>query len=338
MRQEHLAAIANLNTFAKNRASKSPSCELSAQKYSFNLHAPYVCKLEQPVLSSAGSEASSASRLSITSTAVDRQASNNAAAAEHSTAALGGNFKVNPEVDWSDEPLLACGPAAAAAADSNTGSTFGAGDWRQAGFRASNQHHQPLVGRGPDTFEHGSAANLKAVAPQLQTDQAQMQPTCLHSTRPLAEDMGYSSVASSAQEPAAVGHSTSAALFQSRTPAATASIASKASTSSSSSQQDNSVVLHSASTSSSSFYTHADSVVSKACSSPHHTGASVSRIEHHSFLQAPQRDVEAATSKSRAVHAASVQQGSTTSQIALTAFQVCGSAHSFGSCLHIAPD
>ena len=305
------------------------------------LHVPYVLKHEQPVLSSAGSETSSASRLSITSTAVDRQAPSNAAAAEHLTAAFGGNFALHPEIDWSDKPLLACGPAAAAAADSNagSGSTFGAGEWRQAGFRASNQHHQALVGEGPDAFEHRSAANWKAVAsPQLQTDHARTQSTNLHSTPPLAQDMGYSSMASSAQPPAAVGQSTSAALCQSRTPAPTASLASRASTSScsSSSQQDSSVVLHSASTSASSFYTHADSVVRKACSSPRHTGASASCNQHHKFLQAPRRDVEAAAS--RAVHVASVQQGSTTSQIALTAYQVCGSADSFGFCLHTAPD
>lgn len=239
---------------------------------------------------------------------------------------------VNPEIDWSDEPLLACGPAGAAAADPNvsSGSTFGAGGWSQAGFRVSRQHRQALVGEGPDTFEHRSTANLKAVeSPHLQVDQAQMHTTSLHSTPPLAQDTEYISVASSAQPPAAVGQSIPAALCRSRISTASASLASRASTSSSSSQQDECIVLHTASTSSSSFYTHADSVVSKACSSPQHTRTSASCNQHHKFLQAPHRGVEAATSKSRPVHLANEQQGSTPSQIALMAYQqVGGPAHS----------
>ena len=294
------------------------------------------------MLPPVGSESSSASRLSTPSTAVEGQSQRqrNAAAAEHSTAAF-GRFDVNPEVDWSDEPLLACGPAAAQAADPNlgSGSTFGAGEWRQAGFNASKQRHQALVGKGPDTFEHKNIADVRAAAsPHCQADQAWMQATSLQSTPPLAHDMEHSLVAPSAQPPAAVGQSMSAALCQSRATTATASLASKASSSSSSSQQDNSIVLHTTSTSSSSFYTHADSVVSKACSSPHHAGASASRKQHSSYLQAPQMHVEVATSENRAKHLASEQQGSATSQIALTAYQVCGSARYFESCLHLAQD
>ena len=291
----------------------------------------------------AGSEDASASRLSNTLTAddVSTHGPRNAAAAELSSAAFGGNLDVDPDVDWSAEPLPACGPAGAAAADPNAGlgSTCGAGEWRQAGFRASKQHHQAVIGEAPDTFEHQSTANLKAAAlPQLQTDQAQMQTTSLHSTPPLAQEMEYSSMASSAQPPAAVGQSMPAALYQSRTPTASASLASKASTSSSSSQQNDSIVLHTASASSSSLYTHADSVVSKACSSPHHVGASASCNQQHKLLQAPQRDAEAATLKSRALHLASEQQGSITSQIAPTAYQVCAPAHSFEPYPHTGPD
>ena len=207
------------------------------------------------------------------------------------------------------------------------GSRFGAGAWRQAGLNASKQRHQVLAGKGPDTSEHASTADLKANAlPHCQADKPWMQTMSLQSTPPLAHDMGQSSVAPSAQPPAAVGPSMSAALCQSRAPTASASLASRASTSFSSSQQDNSTVLHTASTSSSSFHTQADSVISNACSSPHHAGASARGNQHRSCLQAPQMDAGAATSKGRAKHLASEQQDSATSQTALTAYEVCGSA------------
>lgn len=276
-------------------------------------------------MSPAGSESSSASRLSSPPISVDGQAQrprNAAAAAEQSTAAFGGTLDVNPEVDWCDKPLLACGPTAAAA-DSHidSGSTSGAGEWRQAGPSASQQGHPAVDAARPDRFEHSSTASAKAVAlPHLGTDQGWMQASSLHPTPPLAQDMGDSSVTPSVQPSTDIG--------QSRTSLAGASLTSKASTSSRSSQQDGSTVLHTASMSSGSFYTHADSTVSKACSSPHHNGASTGLDQHRSCLQAPQRDAGAATSKGRGVHPTSEQQGDTTSQTALLACQVCAVAHS----------
>ena len=292
-------------------------------KHNRNLHIPYLCSNRQPVLSPAGSESSSASRLSSPPISVDGQAQRprNAAAAQHSTAAYGGTLDVNPEVGWSDKPLLACGPAAAAAAaDSNlgSGSSSGAGEWYQAGSSASQQGHPALDGAQPERLEHSNTASLKAVAlPHLSTDQAWMQASTLHPTPPLAHDMRYSSVTPSAQPSTYVG--------EGRASVACASLTSKASTSSSSSQQDDSTVLQTASMSSSSFYTHADSTrtVSKACSSPHHNGASAGLDQHRSCLQAPQRGVGAATSKGRGVHPASEQQREATSQIAHSACQVC---------------
>ena len=294
-------------------------------KHNPNLHIPYICKNKQPILSPAGSESSSASRLSTPTISVDGQAQRprNAAAAQHSTAPLGSTVDATPQVDWSDKPLLACGPAAAAAAaDSNlgSGSSFGAGEWHQAGSSASKQGQPALDAEQPDRFEHSDTANLTAVAwPHLGTDQEWMQASTLHATPPLAQDMGYCSVTPSAQM--------STEFRPSRTSVAGTSLTSKASTSSSSSQDD-STVLPSASMSSSSFYTHADSTVSKACSSPHHNRASAGLHQHRSCLQTPQRGVGAATSKGRGVHPASEQQGDPTSQTALSACQVCVVRHS----------
>lgn len=221
-------------------------------------------------------------------------------------------------MDWSDKPLLASGPAAA---DSNLGSSSGAGEWHQAGSSASKQGPPAVDAERPDRLEHGKTANLKAAAlPHLGTDQAWVQASTLHSTPPLAQDMGHSSATHSAQPSTDTG--------QSRNSLAGASLTSKASTSSSSSQQDDSTVLHTASMSSSSFYTHADSTVSKACSSPYHNGASAGLGQYRGCLQASQRGEGAATWKGRGFHPASEQQGEATSQTALSACQVCIVAHS----------
>ncbi|KAL3133148.1 hypothetical protein ABBQ38_007043 [Trebouxia sp. C0009 RCD-2024] len=283
MRQEHLAAIANLNTFAKKRANKSPKST-----------------------SGAASSSPAASRLSMPSATDDGQlwTPSNVAAAVHSAAPL-GRSPTQPDTIWSNEPLLACGPTANSAEPPN-----GAGDWHQAGYSTSNP--PTAVSMKLATLQNGSSAKSQAVATShCGTDLPWMQATNLCSTRPGAHDRADGYAAHAAARPACQG----------RMSAASASLASRSSSTSGSSQQDNSTVLQTTSTSSCSSYTNAGSMVSIACSTPHHSEAN-SRLTHHrSGLPAPQMDVEAATPEGTDNHTGKEEQAPATSHEALVARQ-----------------
>lgn len=242
----------------------------------------------------------------------------NVAAAVHSAAPL-GRSPTQPDTIWSNEPLLACGPTANSAEPPN-----GAGDWHQAGYSTSNP--PTAVSMKLATLQNGSSAKSQAVATShCGTDLPWMQATNLCSTRPGAHDRADGYAAHAAARPACQG----------RMSAASASLASRSSSTSGSSQQDNSTVLQTTSTSSCSSYTNAGSMVSIACSTPHHSEAN-SRLTHHrSGLPAPQMDVEAATPEGTDNHTGKEEQAPATSHEALVARQVCTAAPSFGSCAHI---
>lgn len=282
MRQEHLAAIANLNTFAKKRANKSPKS------------------------SSCSDSSSAAGRLSTPSTTDNGQLqmSRNAAAAAHSPAAL-DRVQVTTEANWSDKPLLACGPTATPAerahSKSDVGSANGA---EQAGSSASKQHQQASVGAGPATLEGGCIANSKAVATlHCRTDQPWKQVATRCSPHPTAHDTVYGVATPAAAPPSAI--------CQGKAPVACASLASMSTSTSVTCHQDNSTVVHTASTSSCSSCTNADSVGSNACSTAHHDEANANLSQR---LQAPQSKEKTASSEATDVHLAKEEQASAPSQ------------------------
>lgn len=230
--------------------------------------------------------------------------SRNAAAAAHSPAAL-DRVQVTTEANWSDKPLLACGPTATPAerahSKSDVGSANGA---EQAGSSASKQHQQASVGAGPATLEGGCIANSKAVATlHCRTDQPWKQVATRCSPHPTAHDTVYGVATPAAAPPSAI--------CQGKAPVACASLASMSTSTSVTCHQDNSTVVHTASTSSCSSCTNADSVGSNACSTAHHDEANANLSQR---LQAPQSKEKTASSEATDVHLAKEEQASAPSQ------------------------
>ena len=212
------------------------------------------------------------SRLSAPSEAGNGQAQRPARAAAPPS---GGKSMARPAIDWSSESILAYGPTVMSAEDghSSISSMYGAGDWHQHNSAASTQDHpapeQDAVTRSA-VREYSDAAQSTAMAAVPPSAEQQcLQADAGISLLPSHGDLAGTSHKSQKQD---------AVYHQEARPAPSLHASMRSNSSSSSlSQQDKGSALRTASTSSSSCYTKADSLISKACSSPRQNGASVSQ-------------------------------------------------------------
>ncbi|DBA97321.1 TPA: hypothetical protein ACH3X1_015059 [Trebouxia sp. C0004] len=247
MRQEHLAAIAKLNTFAKKRSSKPP-------------------------YSASGSDSGSCQSASRHSTPVAASVSSQhhqqlpGSRQRPPSVTVNNSPHVHGEPGWSDEPVLAN-------AMSVSGSVRGASDWYQDDSGQNQSACQvpsidPVSSGGPASLDMPGQPNISTTADDLQG-------------QPLVHAANLSSVPLLAQD-SSLGASTSSSCadsadFQSSKAPKAAAACSRCD-SLSSSQQDSSSPMHS-NTSASSFYTKAGSMSSKACSSPVRHNSAVSKSQ-----------------------------------------------------------
>ncbi len=298
MRQEHLAAIANLNTFARKRSSKSPysaSGTVSGKCVciTWTLSSISRCCLQlsdgctasvimdnsagvADVVAFAGSDSGSCQSASRHSTPTAASVSS-----EHHQQLPGSRQRppdvmvynsphVHGEPGWSDEPVLA---DAIPVLHPGSGSVHEASDWYQ---NDSGQDQSSCQVPAVDPVSTGGPANLEMPRqPHISTTADALQ------GQPLVHAANLSSVPLLAQD-SSLGASTSlpcadsADFHNSKAPKAAA--ASGSCDSLTSSQQDASSPMHS-NTSASSFYTKAGSMSSKACSSPVRHNLAVSKSQ-----------------------------------------------------------
>jgi len=298
MRQEHLAAIANLNTFAKKRSSKSPystSGTASGKRVCttrtlssisrYCLQSSDSCTASvttdnsagvADVVAFAGSDSGSSQPASRHSTPIAASVSSEhyqqlpGSRQQPSSANVYNSSHALGEPGWSDEPVPA---NALPVSRPSSGSVYGASDWYQDGSGQNQSSCQvpaidPVPTGGPANLEMPGQPNISTTADVLQG-------------QPLVHAANLSSVPLFAHN-SSLGASTSsscadsAAFHSNKTPKAAA--ACNGCDSLTSSQQDASSPMHS-STSASSFYTKAGSMSSKACSSPVRHNLTVSKSQ-----------------------------------------------------------
>ena len=284
----------------------------------------YSYVIESLFIAGSATSSSAASRLSSPSDTSDEQAQRPTRAAAVAAAAGPDDMVYNnAEADHSDTAILPYDPAGDADLHFSSRSMGPAGE---QDYKASNQAQaaaDAAPGERPPFFGHSSAARPNTAAPSRPlADKTWLGTSSLSSTPPLAHDAGLAvrNQVSSAQP---------ADLCQSNRSAAKASIASRQSnySNSSSSLQDNSTALHTASTSSSGSYTKADSMVSKACSSPRQRGINTRHAQHQSQQDAPQLPAKAGILPiSGELRPANGQPAPPADSLALAASQVCALA------------
>ena len=295
MRQEHLAAIANLNTFARKRSSKSPysASGTASGKRVYRtwtlssisrccLQLSDGCKASVIMNNSAGvADVAFAGSDSGSCQSASRHSTPTAASvgSEHNQQPPGSRQRppsvvvyhsphMHGEPGWSDEPVLV---DAIPVSHPSSGSAYGASDWCQDDSGQDQSSCQmpavdPVSTGGPANLEMPGQPNISTTADALQ-GQPLIHAANLSSVPLLAQD---SSLNASTSSPCA----DSAHFHSSKAPKAAAT--SRSCDSLTSSQQDASSPMHS-NTSASSFYTKAGSVSSKACSSPVRHNLAVSK-------------------------------------------------------------